>query len=407
MTAQRVFLVGVFAASFFGLTSLAQAQTPIRIGASLSTTGVYAALGQSQLRGYQMCIKRANDKGGMLGRPLQLIVQDDGSDPKAAVRIYESLVTQKHVDAILGPYASNISDAVADVSEKYRKPMVASLASATGIFTKGRNFVFMLQSPAEVFLEGLIDVAVKRGLKTVAVIGEDTLFPRTAAQGAVELAKRRGLSVVLHEPYPQMTTDFRALLARVKAANPDLLAAATYFDDAVAITRQLRELDVNPRMFGVTVGADLPRFYETLGKTAEYVYGSTQWVPELVSIRAGGVVPVAREYPGAKEFVDAYRKEFPGSDPSYQAAGGYGGCEVLLEAIRRAGSLDSEQVRAAITRLDFNTVFGPFRVDAGGVQTAHKALIIQWQDGKKVIVWPLALASDQPRAPTPPWSQRK
>jgi branched-chain amino acid transport system substrate-binding protein len=354
-----------------------------------------------------MCIKRANDKGGMLGRPLQLIVQDDGSDPKAAVRIYESLVTQKHVDAILGPYASNISDAVADVSEKYRKPMVASLASATGIFTKGRNFVFMLQSPAEVFLEGLIDVAVKRGLKTVAVIGEDTLFPRTAAQGAVELAKRRGLSVVLHEPYPQMTTDFRALLARVKAANPDLLAAATYFDDAVAITRQLRELDVNPRMFGVTVGADLPRFYETLGKTAEYVYGSTQWVPELVSIRAGGVVPVAREYPGAKEFVDAYRKEFPGSDPSYQAAGGYGGCEVLLEAIRRAGSLDSEQVRAAITRLDFNTVFGPFRVDAGGVQTAHKALIIQWQDGKKVIVWPLALASDQPRAPTPPWSQRK
>ena len=122
-----ILLAGVFSGA-------AQAQQPIRIGASLSTSGGYAALGQSQLRGYELCIKHANAKGGVLGRRLELIVEDDKSDPATAARIYESLVSETRVDAILGPYASNISEAVADVAEKHRKPMIASLASSTAIF---------------------------------------------------------------------------------------------------------------------------------------------------------------------------------------------------------------------------------------------------------------------------------
>jgi branched-chain amino acid transport system substrate-binding protein len=400
-------LVGGCMALSLGLTPCVHAQSPIRIGASLSTSGVYAPLGQSQLRGYQLCIKHANDKGGVLGRRLELLIEDDGSDPAVAARIYENLIVEKRVDAILGPYASNITEAVADVAEKHRKPMVASLASSSSIFRKGRRYVFMLQSPAEVFLDGFVDLAAKRGLKTIAVIGEDTLFPRSAAQGAVESAKRRGINVVLVEAYPQKTTDFTAILNKVKAANADALAAATYFDDAVAITRQMQALQVNPRMFGVTVGADQQKFYDALGKFAEYVYGATQWVPELATIRAGGLIPVAREYPGARDFVDGYRKAYPGADINYQAAGGYGGCEVLLDGIRKAGSVDGERLRAAISILDTNTVFGQSKVDQSGIQVAHKALIIQWQDGKKAIVWPQDLAPDKPRYPTPSWSQRK
>ena len=126
----------------------------------------------------------------------------------------------------------------------------------------------------------------------------------------------------------------------------------------------------------------------------------------MVSLRAGGLIPVARQYPGAKEFVEAYQKEFPGADLSYHSANSYGGCEVLLEAIRQAKSLDGERIRAAILKLDISTVFGPFKIDAGGFQLAHKALMIQWQDGKKVIVWPEELAPDKPRFPTPAWSKR-
>ena len=225
-------------------------------------------------------------------------------------------------------------------------------------------------------------------------------------QGAIELAKKKGLQVVFVDAYPQGTTDLSTILTKVRAANPDVLGGATRFDDTVAITRQLKALNVNPRMVGLTSGVDLPKFYEVVGRDAEFVYGATAWVPELVDLRAGGLVPIARQYPGSREFVESYKKEFPGADLSYHSAQGYGGCQILVEAIRRAGSLNGEKLRDAILKMNHNTVYGAFRVDRDGVQIAHKRLLFQWQDGKKVIVWPEELAANQPRFPTPPWSQR-
>ncbi len=401
----RAFTAALIAGAFWiELVPIVNAQQPLRIGASLSQTGPYAAAGQNELRGYRLCAKHANEKGGVLGRRIDLIVEDDQSKAPTAVAIYEKLITQGKVDAILGPYNSSIVEAVADVAEKHRMPMVAASGSVTSIYKKGRRFVFMVNSPSEVYLEGFIDMAAKRGLKTVALIHEDTLFPKAAAQGALELAKKRGLSVVLVEALPKGTTDFSAILTKVRVANPDVLAAAV--EDAVAITRQLRELNVNPKMFAATVGVDLPQFYQLLGRGAEFVYGPSQWEAELVTLRAGGLIPIARQYPGAREFVESHRKEFPGAEISYHSANGYGGCQVLMEAIRRAGSLDSEKVRDAILKLDLNTVFGAFKVDPDGFQIAHKMVIFQWQDGKKVIVWPDELAPGKPRFPTPPWSQR-
>jgi branched-chain amino acid transport system substrate-binding protein len=401
-----VFIAACMACAAYAPAS-AQTQPPIRIGASLSQTGSFANLGRNQLRGYQLCVKHANEKGGVLGRRIELLVEDDQSDAATAVRIYERLITQAKVDAILGPYSSPITEAVANVSEKYRMPLVAPLASATSIYRKGRRFVIMVQSPAEVYHEGLIDIAVKRELKTIAVLSEDTIFPQATAQGTLELAKKRGLKVVFAESYPKGTVDFRPILGRLRAANPDVVAAATYFDDAVAIVRQTKELNINPKMLGVTVGGDLPKFYETLGASADFVYGSSQWEPELATLRAGGLVPVARQYPGAREFFEAYKKEFAGADFSYHSAGGYAGCELLLEAIRRAKSLDGEKIREVLLKLDIHTVYGGYRVDASGFQIAHKMLTFQWRGGRKVIVWPEELAAERAVFPTPPWSQRK
>jgi branched-chain amino acid transport system substrate-binding protein len=403
---RRAFLAIVAAAALCGGTTVAEAQPPIRIGAALAQTGVYAALGQNLFRGYQLCVKHTNDKGGVLGRKLELLAYDDGSDPATAVRLYEKLITQDKVDLVLGPYGSPISEAVADVNEKYGMPMVAPIAATTSIYRKGRKFIFGMLPPSEAFLEGLIDLAAKKGLRTVALLNLDELYARAAAQGAIELAKQKGLQVVFVDAYPLGNTDFTAILTKVRAANPDVLGGATRFEDAVAIIRQLKALNVNPRMVGLTVGVDTLKFYETLGRDAEFVYGVTPWVPELVELRAGGLIPIARQYPGAREFVEAYKKAFPGADSSYHVAAGYGGCEILVEAIRRAGSLDSAKLRETILKMDRNTVFGGFRVDRDGVQIGHRMLLFQWQDGKKVIVWPEELAPGKPRFPTPPWSQR-
>ena len=120
-------------------------------------------------------------------------------------------------------------------------------------------------------------------------------------------------------------------MTKIKAANPDVIAASTYFDDAVALTRQMKELNVTPKMYGVTVGGDLPEFYDLLKQNAEYIYGATQWEPTL-------------PYPGQKEFIAGYQKKF-NHEPSYHAAAGYAGCVLYLDAVKRAGTLDADKVR--------------------------------------------------------------
>jgi len=405
--ARRPGLAVIAVVLWLGSGSVVEAQSPIRIGATLAQTGVYAVPGQNQLRGYKLCVKHVNDKGGVLGRKLELVVYDDGSAPATAVSLYERLITQDKVDLVLGPYSSPISEAVADVSEKHRMPMVAPIAAATSIYRKGRKFIFSMLPPVEVFHEGLIDMAVRKDLRSVAVISGDDLSNKAGAQGTIALAKKKGLRVVFVDVYPLGSTDFSAILTKVRAADPDVLSGVTRFDDAVAIVRQMKALNVNPKMVGLTVGVDTLKFYEALGRDAEFVYGATPWVPELVELRAGGLIPIAQQYPGAREFVESYKREFPGADSSYHAAAGYGGCEILVEAVRRTGSLDRDRLREAILKIDRNTVFGGFRVDRDGAQIAHKMLVFQWQDGKKVIVWPEELAPGKPRFPTPPWSERR
>lgn len=389
-----------------GSGAIVEAQPPIRIGASASKTGTYAALGQNQLRGYELCVKHVNERGGLVGRRLELVVDDDQSQPTTAIRIYERLITQDKVDLVLGPYGSPMTSPVAEVTKRYRMPMVAPTLGTTSVVKEGRGYIFQVYSPSEVYLEGFIELVARHGLKTIALIGEDSLFPQAAMKGAAELARRRGLQVVFTAAYPKGTTDFSAILMRVRATPPDAIGAATFFQDAVAITRQMRDVDLNPKMYAATVGVGQPEFYKQLDHTAEFVYGPSQWEPEFVTIRAGGLIPIARQYPGAREFVEAHHRVYPGADLSYQTAAGYAGCQVVTEAVKRAGSLDREKVREAILKLDFNTVFGAFKVDADGLQVAHKMVTIQWQDGKRTIVWPEELAAGKPRFPTPPWSQR-
>jgi branched-chain amino acid transport system substrate-binding protein len=384
-----VALAGVVLAS---LPLPADAQTPIKIGASMSVTGTYAKPGSYQKEGYDVCIDELNGKGGLLGRKVELVIYDDQSQPATAVKLYEKLITEDKVDAVMGPYSSAVSEAVANVTEKYKKVMVAPLAATTSIFKKGRKYIFMVITPAENYLDGLIDMAAKRGLKTVAIINEDTLFPKASAAGTAEAAKKRGMQVVLQEAYPKGNTDFSALLVKIKAANPDVIAAGTYFDDAVAITRQMKELNVNPKMFGLTVGGDLPEFYDLLKQNAEYIYGSTQWDESL-------------PYPGQKEFLAAYTKKFK-QEPSYHAAAGYAGCLIYGEAVKRAGTLDADRVREQLLKMEIKTAFGDYKVEADGFQVAHKMVMLQWQDGKRVVVWPDELASGKMRYPTPEWGKR-
>jgi hypothetical protein len=112
---------------------------------------------------------------------------------------------------------------------------------------------------------------------------------------------KKALQVVFVDAYPPGTTDFSTILTRVRAANPDVLGVATsVLEDGVAIIRQMKALNVSPRMVGFTPSVSPPRLYEVLGRDAEFVYVASVWVPELVEIRAGGLIPIARQYPSPR-----------------------------------------------------------------------------------------------------------
>ncbi len=358
-----------------------------------STDGEEANESESWKRRYLLCQKHMNQKGGVLGRSLEFVIYDDGSDEKTAVRLYEKLVAEDKVDAVMGPYSSPITDAVADVTEKHRKLMIAPMAATTSIWEKGRRYLVMLPSPVEALSEGVLDLVARNGLRTLAVINEDALVGKAAAKGASELAKRKGLELVFSETYPKGTVDFSGILNQVKAAKPDVLVAASVLlEDLVAITRQMRELDLNVKLFSSLPYGVLPDYYKRLGKSAEFVYSGSFWEAGL-------------PYPGNQEFVTAYEKEFNRA-PALQSANAYAGCQLFVEAARRAGSPDSDKLREALLKLRTRTVLGDFAIDERGFQIGHKAVTIQWQDGKQVVVWPDELASGKPRFPTPPWSGR-
>jgi len=321
------------------------------------------------------------------------VIYDDESDEKTAARLYEKLITEDKVDAVLGPYGTQITEAVADIPEKHHKLMIAPTAATSSIWQKGRRYLVMVLAPIDSAAAGVLDIAARNGLRSVAIINQDALLPKAVAKGTSEIAKSKGLEVVLFETYPDGTADFSGILNKIKAATPDvLMAASVRLDDLVTITRQMKELGLDAKISSSMPYGLLPEFYQRLGKDAEFVYSATFWEAALPN-------------PGNREFVAAYEKEFNRA-PAVQSAASYAGCQILMEAVRQAGTTDSDKVRESVLGLKMKTVLGDFAVDERGFQVGQKAVAIQWQDGKQVVVWPDEMTSGKARFPTPPWSQR-
>src|SRR5262249_21188565 len=148
-------------------------------------------------------------------------------------------------------------------TEMHRVPMVVQGGPAS-LYGKGRKFIFGMNSPGR-SMEGFVDLAGKKGLKTVALAYPDNIFGRGVAQDISELAGKGGFQVAFAEPHPPGAADFSAVLAKIRAANPDVLVAAGRFETAVTIVRQMKTVNLNPRMVGMWGdGFDRPKFYELL-----------------------------------------------------------------------------------------------------------------------------------------------
>lgn len=378
-----------------GLPRALAGERPIRIGASLSLTGRYARTGEEQYRGYQLWVEHINRFGasfgkeglpnrseqGLLGRPVELIVLDDRSDPTTGVRLYNELVYRHGVELLLGPYSSAVTNAVAPVIEQARIPTPNPMASSVGIWQgKALKWQVQLQPPGSKRLPGVEVVAARRGDRRAAIIYEDTEFPRDAARALRQRLSQAGLDIVLDQAYPTQTTDWTPIIQQVQRSGATVLVGGGYLPDAIGIMRALRSLRFAPNIVSLLVGVALPDFEQTLGRDALYATGDADWVPWA-------------DYPGNRQFVAAYRERW-GRDPEYHAAGGYGGAQILEEAVKRAGRLDLPLIRDVMFSLETTTVFGRFKVEPldspnSGLQVAADRVMLQVQEQGGQLVKPV------------------
>ena len=389
-------LGGLIAVWLFIGTAFADhnADNVVVIGGTLSLSGGYAEPAGRFLNAYKLYVDELNRRGGLLGHQVELRILDDQSHRRTAIELYDKLINEDKVDLLQGPYSSTITDAVANVSERYKRPLIASGAASKVIYQRGRQYIF--SGPvtiAQDYQKGALEIAREIGIKRIAVIGEGSLFPRQTTEGVLAWAKTHGLEVVLLQGYHKDETDFTAVLKKIAASGAQAIFSNCYFSDAVAQLRQIQALKINVDMFAGTVGPALPKFVDELGSIAEFVLGFSQWEPKAIL-----------GHPGMSAFIEHYEKRY-GVKPNYHAARGYAAMQILEAAVNKASGFDPHKLRDAMASIAVETTAGHWKADAQGLGTVE-GLTFQIQNGKRVIVWPKQVAEARYILPMPTWRAR-
>ena len=392
MRAWRCFLLALAIAGAQVVTQGALAAEPIRVGVTASLTGAYAVPGSNLLAGLKMWAHDVNARGALLGREVEIVSYDDQSDPATSARLYEKLISDDRVDLLIGPYASDVTLAVSDVAERHDFPMVSGSASATGIWSRGYRNIFQVDTPADRYMDLLIESASNAGLTTIALVYAGTDFPREVARGVRTRAGAAGMKIVFDEEYHEDNKDFADLVRRIKASSPDLVIGGTYLQDSIAIVREARRQNFTPKALVFTVGPALVEFGDALGPDADGILGVAAWM------RSGNV-------PMSYDFSFRY-KEMTGRNAGVHAAYGYAAGQVLEAAVRLAGSLDRDTVREQLQVMKFGSLLGRYRVEDSGKQLAKKTFVMQWQNGRRLLVLPAQLRESRVIYPLKPWSER-
>jgi branched-chain amino acid transport system substrate-binding protein len=358
-------------------TVLAQSGT-ITIGAITSVTGRFAEFGKMQQAGFKVAVDEINRKGGINGQKIRLQIEDNASDVNKGLAAAEKLANSG-VPLVINEYSSSLVKAQALYLARQKVPNLVVTSSGDDITKPGSDYIFRLSQPATEYARVIFNLFRDNKFKSVAMITGTGAFEKSVADAARLFAKEYNITLVEDQSYDKGLTDFRPVLNRIKAKNPDGMFMVSYAEDSVALMRQAREVGVKPRLFaGGAAGFALPDFIKDGGAAAEGVVSATAWIPEL-------------RYAGTQKLRVDLVRALGGSEPSYHAAQAYAGVIVAADAIRRAGSTDREKVKAALNSTNMQTAFGPVSFkDYDGFRNQNPLAMVaeQVQGGKFVPVYP-------------------
>lgn len=373
----------------------------IKIGGAVSFTGPFASGGLESKFGYEQAVADINKAGGIYVKkfdkqiPLELIIEDDESDSTKCVARLEKMHSVDKVVAYLGPYGSTLCAASAGIAEKNRVPILAVSFSLLAPHQQGYKYLFSPFAKTDTGLEAIfatIDTINKAQRPSrVAVFAEKTDWGEELMHFTPEVAKKGGYTIVASKSYAVGTKDFSSLIIAAKSADADILLGVPAPPDGIALMRQIKELDYNPKVVIFWRAAGTPLWSANLKQNGDYVCFVSNWDHNF-------------KYPGCSELVAAYKAKH-NRLPAVTVGVTYSCVQILAEAIKRAGTLDSNKIRDAIAATDMITVEGPVKFRADGVGITPVAMM-QWQKGVSQVIYHEKFITS-PLLLMPKWSERK
>jgi len=382
------------------LVSVALCADKIKVGLPISLTGKYDVLGTRNYQGAKLWEEWVNEQGGVhvkeagLKLPVEVVKYDTKSDKDTTIKLTEKLINEDQVHFLLGPYGSSLTLASAAITEKYGKLMFSHSGASDKIWAQGYKYVIGVLTPSSYYYKSTMEMltALKPPVKTLALITEDNPFNLSIRTGIQRWAKELGLEVVFDEVYPTPPTDLSPILSKVKRLSPDAILASCHFKDGALLARQAAELRVYTKFFALGSAPSTTEWWTAVGpKGARYTVATSQWEP----IDA----PDPARFPNwygprmtANEFNSWYKKRW-GKPTDFRGTQAFAAGLVLQWGIEKAGSLNTDKVRAALNKMDIMTFYGRSMIDAAtGIQVGHGMVAAQWQAGKKLVVGPADLA---------------
>ena len=364
------------------------ASRSIKVGISASLTGQFRVQGRQALAGLQAWALDVNHSAGIwVGElrdrlPVSLIYYDDGSRSERVREATRRLIVEDRVDLLFGPYSSVLTQEAARVADDHTRLLWNQGGASDEIYRRGYRWVVGILTPASEYVAGLprlVREADPNAAGVAIIRCSSGAFPRMVSAGMEAAAADLGLRVVLEREYPVDMGDFAEILDGVDQARPDLLLGVGRIQHDLLLAQQITQRRLAVGAVAV-VAAPITQFQEALGPEADGFLGPSQW-------EASAGYPTSYG-PSAGQVLTSLGSgdDGPVDYPMVQA---YAAGLVAQRCVEEAGTLDQQKLRETAASLDFSTFYGGFRIDPEtGRQIGRSVVITQWQQGKKVVVWP-------------------
>jgi branched-chain amino acid transport system substrate-binding protein len=372
----------------------------LKAGIPVSLSGQFQVQGRQALAGLQAWAEDANRAGGVkvghsdAGRLISIVYYDDASKTAQARQATERLITSDRVDLLFGPYSGVLALASAQVAEGHGRLLWNQGGASDTIYQRGLKWVVGVLTPASRYLAEWL--ALIRGADpnadSLAIVRASTgAFPKAVTSTVESQAARLGFKISLLREFEPSINDFSAVLDEVERVRPDLLLGVGRIQNDLLLARQLARRELGLKGVAV-VAAPIQQFRDHLGEAADGFVGPSQW-------EASGNYP--RDYGPTSAEVMASLQDKGYRTVDYPMAQAYAAGLVAQRCVDEAGTLEDSALRETAGRLDFSTFYGRFKIDpVTGCQFGRSTVLVQWQQGRKVIVGP----PDQRQAPIVyPW----